>query len=228
MACNRFFLFLLVLNFACNENKTTSFLSYPTAFRKSGFETVGKLKVFSSRGEIRQKSIISRFNQYDSSYFNSYANYLRSDPRVIDSINFTSGQGAMLRDESECRDCSLTAENNLLILTETHVSSKCCTQGEVVTRSLPYHISMFKPEVHSEFPNSSVGGYYSFGFTGLRKYVFKELAGKLVAPLIIYNLHSKNFDAGFVNNVLQPDFYTNLAPGDTVSLREYQLIFEMY
>ena len=227
MATNFSFLwFLLIFVFSCQENKPASLLTFPTAFHKSGFEAVGKLRVFTSTGEVRRNSIISRFNQYDTSYFNSYANYLRSDPHVLDSVNFVNQQGAILQDESACRDCLLTIENNLFILTEIHVSSKCCTQGEVVTRSLPYYMSSLKPRVLSEFPNSSTGGNYSFGFSGLQRYVFKESDGKLVAPLILYNLHAKNFSAGFVNNILKPDFYTNLTAGDTVALREYELIFE--
>jgi hypothetical protein len=73
---------------------------------------------------------------------------------------------------------------------------------------------------------SSIAGNYIFAYTGRRKFVFQEAGGQLVAPLILYNLHSKNFDGGFVNNTLQPDFYSTLAEGDTVALMEYQILYE--
>jgi len=221
-----FLLFLLVLILSCETDNKTSLLTYPSVFHKSGFEAVGKLRVFSSTGEIKNSSAISRFSRYDTSYFNSYANYINSDPQIMDTIGFVNEQGVMLHHESQCLDCLLNMENDLLILTEINVNSSCCTQGEVMTRSLPYYMCRVKPEVHSEFLHSSIGGKYSFAFTGRRKYVFKETDGRLVAPLILYNLHSKNFEGGFVNNFLQPDFYSMLAAGDTLALREYELLFE--
>ena len=220
------FLFLVVLLFSCEADNKTSLLTYPSVYHKSGFEAVGNLRVFSSTGEINNRSIVSRFNQYDTSYFNSYANYINSDPKIMDTVDFVNGQDAMLHHESKYLDCLLEMESDLLILTEIDVNSRCCNQGEVLTRSLPYYMCRVKPEVHSEFLYSSTGGNYRFGFTGRRKYVLQESDGRLVAPLILYNLHSKNFESGFVNNFLQPDFYSILTAGDTVTLREYQLLFE--
>ena len=83
-----------------------------------------------------------------------------------------------------------------------------------------------KPDVLSEYVYSSIAGNYIFAYSGRRKFVFQESGGQLVAPVILYNLHSKNFDGGFVNNTLQPDFYSILTEGDTVALMEYQILYE--
>jgi len=144
----------------------------------------------------------------------------------MDSVNFFDSQHAVLDHENKNLDCLLTIENDFLILTETDASKKCCSAGEVFTRSLPYQMVSMKPDVHAEFIHSSRGGNYSFGFTGRGKYVLKESHGKLVAPLILYTRHSEKFESGFVNNVLQRDFYSSLAAGDTLSLMEFHLHFE--
>jgi hypothetical protein len=228
MSGNRFFflLCLLILILSCKENNKATSLTYPAVFYKSGVEAIGDLRVFSSTGEINNSSVISRFSQYDTSYLNSYANYISSDPQIMDSIDFPNGQSARLHHEGKYLDCLLTIESDLIILTEKNVTSKCCTGAEVLTRSLPYHMSRQKPEVHSESLYSSTGGNYNFSFTGRSKYLLKESNGNLVAPLILYNLHSKNFVSGFVNNSLSPDFYSILAAGDTIALKEYQFLFE--
>ncbi|HEX6893494.1 MAG TPA: hypothetical protein VF141_22435 [Chryseolinea sp.] len=144
----------------------------------------------------------------------------------MDSVKFVDRQHAMLDHENNNTNCLLAIESDLLILTETDASRKCCFAGEVFTRSLPYQLVRLKPEVHTEFIQSSSGGNYSFGFTGRRKYVLKESYGKLIAPLILYTRHSEKFESGFVNNVLQRDFYSNLDPGDTLSVMEFQIHFE--
>ena len=82
-----------------------------------------------------------------------------------------------------------------------------------------------KPQVDSEFIYTSTGGYH-FGYNGQRKFVVKESRGQLVAPLILYTLHAGKFENGFVNNELQPDFYSNLAASDTVALMEFVIFFE--
>jgi len=228
MSNNRFYfsLFLLVLVLSCEENDEPGLLTYPAEYHKTGVEPVGNLRVFSSKGEIKNSSIISRFSQYDTSYFNSYADYLGNDFGVMDTVYFFTREHAMLLYEYAYHDCSLSMEGNLLVLTESDVSSHCCTYREVFTRTLAYYLAKVKPEVNSEYIYSSVGGNYNFGFSGRRKYVLQESQGKLVAPMIIYNRHSANFESWFVNSLLQTDFFSGIATGDTVALMEYQILFE--
>jgi len=223
---NRFFfpLFLVVI-VSCEKNEVSS-ITYPSVYHKAGLTPVGNLRVFSSAGEIHRNSVVSRFSRYDTSYLKHYASSLRNDPKIMDSVNFFDSQHAMLDHENKNLDCLLTFESNFLILTETDASRKCCSDGEVLTRSLPYQMVRMKPEVHNEFIRSSKGGNYSFGFKGRRKYVLKESHGKLVAPLIFYTRHSEKFESGFVNNVLQSNFYSSLAEGDTLSLMEFQIHFQ--
>jgi hypothetical protein len=228
MSGRRIFFLLVIptLMLSCKEDNKASLLIYPAVFYKSGVEATGNLRVFASTGEIRNSRIISRFSQYDTSYLNTYAHYISKDPQIMDSIVFANKEAARLRHEGKYLDCLLATQSDLIILTEKNVTSKCCTPAEVLTRSLPFHMSRQKPEVHSESLYSSTGGNYNFSFTGRSKYVLKESSGKLVAPLILYNLHSKNFVSGFVNNLLSADFYSILGTGDTIAIKEYQFLFE--
>lgn len=219
------FVFVVVLVFSCEKEEVSS-ITYPSAYHKSGLKAVGNLRVFTSAGEIKRKSIVNRFSQYDTSYLYHYARSLGNDPKVMESVNLLDNQHAILDHEGKDLNCILATESNLFILTETIASRTCCFSGDVYTRSLPYHLVMMKPEVQHEFIQSSKGGNYTFGFTGRRKYVLKESHGKLVAPLILYTLHSGKFENGFVNSVLHDNFYSSLAAGDTLSLMEFQVFFE--
>lgn len=228
MLTNRFFLLLLivVVSLSCEDDEEGSSLTYPSTYHKSGIELVGKLRVFALTGEITQNSIVSRYNQYDTSYFNNYAAYVGNNKGVMDTVYFLDGQRAVLNHEYKDLDYLVTRETNSYILTEKVAAGKCCTYGEVMTRSLLYKMSSVKPDILSEYINSSVGGNYYFAYTGRQKFIFKESNRRLVAPLIFYNLHSMNFESGFVNNFIEPEFYATLAAGDTVALMEYQILYE--
>ncbi len=115
----------------------------------------------------------------------------------------------------------------MLILTSADTITKCCTFGEVFTRSLPYNIGQIKPVVYSEFIQSSVRGYYNFGFIGREKFVVEQSGNELTAPIINFTLHSGNSSFDFVNNILQPYFYKNLSVGDTLTLKEYQILYRI-
>lgn len=224
---NRFIfpLLFVVLAYSC-ENHKVSTITYPSVYHKTGLSPVGDLRIFTSSGEINRKSVVRRFSRYDTSYLKHYATTLRDDPNFMDSVNFSDTQHAVLDHDNKDLHCVLAIEKDFLILTESEASRKCCSTDEVFTRSLPYHMVMMKPEVNSEFIQSSTGGNYSFGFNGRRKYVLEESHGKLVAPLIVYIKHSEKFESGFVNNVLDSNFYTSLENGDTLTVMEFQILFE--
>lgn len=227
MQTNQMYLLLLVvvLVFSSCENKEVSTLTYPSVYHKAGVEASGRLRVFCSSGEIKRSAIVDRYSNYDTSYFNKYAVFLINDLKIADTVNFLDSSHARLHHQDKKTDYQLTIRDNLLLLTDTQATRQCCSNGEVYTRSLAYYLSRTKPEVRSEFVNTSANGY-SFGFTGRQQYLLKESDGKLAAPLILYTAHAGKFDNGFVNNELQPDFYSNLAAGDTVSLREFMVYYE--
>ena len=216
---------LITLLFSCEEDEE-SVVTYPSIYYKARKVSSENLRVFSNKGEIKNSSIVSRFTQYDTAYYRSYSNYIGNEPGVMDNVYFLDGQNAILNHEDSDLDCLLTRENSLLVLTETNAASKCCTYGEAITHSLSYYLGKTKPEVISESIYSSVRGNYNFGYMGREKYVFTETQGQLIAPMILYSMHSGYFDTGFVNDLLQPDFYTKLATGDTVTIMEFKVLFE--
>jgi len=218
-----FFLFALI--FSCEEEEV-SLLTYPSVYHKSELESTGKLRVFSLAGEINNNSVINRFIQNDTSFYNYYFYYINNEHGIMDTVYFVDRQHARLSHQYTNMDCMPAMGRRNLILTQTDTASICCTYGEVFTRSFSYYLVRVKPEVHSEFIYSSTRGDYYFGFWGQRKYVFNESHGQLVAPMILYIKHSVNYYSGFENNFLQPDFYSNLAVGDTVTLMESVILLE--
>lgn len=101
------------------------------------------------------------------------------------------------------------------------------TNGEVFTRKIDYTIGQVKPEVFSEYLISSTGGYYVFGYSYKPKFILNQSGSQLVAPVIQFAEHSTNTYFGKrVNNTLQSDFYKNLPVADTLTLREYLIIYE--
>jgi hypothetical protein len=227
MERSRFFfpLIFIVLAFSCEKNEVSS-ITYPSIYYKAGVVPAGNLRVFSSEGEIHSRSVVSRFSRYDTSYLKHYANSLKGDPKIMDSVRLIDINHAMMSYENKILNCVTTIDNNIIILTDTDTSTVCCSANEVFTRSLPYQMVQMKPAIHNEFIQSSSGGNYNFGFRGRRKFVLRETLGKLVAPLIVYTRHSEKFESGFVNNLLQKDFYTSLVAGDTLSIMEFQVLFE--
>ncbi len=217
-----FSLFLCLLIFSC-EDDDVSLVTYPSFYHKSGLMSSGNMRVFSSMGEIKSNSVINRYAEYDTSYYSYYAKDI-SNYAFMDSVKFIDSKNAILNHQYSNQDCLYSQENDLLVLTEVDTGKDCCTYREVMSRSILYYISQVKPEIYSEYLYSSTRGDYYFGFVGKRKFVFTKSGQQLVAPIIQFTQHYGSVfnvtTRGFVNNVLQPDFYTYLAIGDTVTLME--------
>jgi hypothetical protein len=225
------FLFLFIAGvyiFSCGEDDLDP-ITYPSLYHKSGTEVVGSLRLFSSQGEIKNQLITSTYMQRDTPSFNNFIRFVRSYEGIMDSVQVFDPQHARLNHEWKQTDCSLSTEGDLLVLTKREVSPECCFPDDTYTKSLPYYLSRVKPEVHSEFIDSSTGGNYYFGYRGKKKFVLKRVpGGKLVAPVMWYTRHSTNtyYYSGNLNNILQNDFYRNLATGDTVTLMEFNILLE--
>jgi hypothetical protein len=222
-------LFLLlpgVLIFSCKEDEV-ELVEYPSAYHKSGVETAGTLRVFSSAGEIKTESVISRFSQYDTANYNYVIRIIRDYKGFMDTLKFVDSKNAVLNHYYADIDCSLQSQGDLLILSETKITKQCCSFGEVLTRTLRYYLGKVKPEVQSEYLVSSVRGYYYFGYESRNKYVLTKSHGKLVAPMLQFSVHSASvYDGGFVNNIFESDGYKHLAEGDTLTIMESNIVFE--
>jgi len=143
----------------------------------------------------------------------------------MDSIRFVDEQHAIVNDGYAHRSCTIDHENEALILTRTDTSQSTCS-GDQFTRTMTYYVGEIKPVVYSEYLVSSTRGYYVFGYTSTGKYVLQESNGQLVAPEIFFVYHTTNYYQGNTNNILQDDFFKNMAEGDTASIMGYQLLYE--
>lgn len=210
--------------FSC-DNDEESLVSFPSRFYKSGVEPIGALRVFSSQGPITAKSIVERFTELDKDYLSSSVSSVINEG-IMDTIDFLESQHAVLDHQYSNRHCSMDIEGGIIILSATNISRECCFADDVFTRSLPYYIGKIKPEVYSEFIISSTRGYYLFAYTGQRKFVLTTSRGRLMAPMIHYIRHSGNTTStGYLNNMLQSDFYKHIPPGDTLTLLESRVSF---
>jgi hypothetical protein len=186
----------------------------------------GELRVFSKAREITDPAIISRFNQTDSSIFAQIASYMINSRSVLDTIKFSTGKQASVIDRDISVNCTVKVQSKSLLLTavDPEIGS---TSGEVFTRKVDYNIGQVKPEVFSEYLISSTGGYYIFGYSYKPKFILKQSGSQLIAPVIQFAEHSSNTYFGkWVNNSLQGDFYKSLLVGDTLTLRQYLIIYE--
>jgi hypothetical protein len=221
-------LIMAVFVLSCEEDDNP--IAPSTKYHKKSIEPAGILRLFARSGEITSKNILSRYNKYDTIYFNRDVKNYRGQG-FIDSISFLKNSVVVLNHNHSNTNYSMRSQGSILVLTEDKVNDQCCTFGEVLTRSLSYFIGQIKPDVYSEYISSSVRGAYYFGFTGKRKFVLQLKNKQLTAPFILFT--KRYFDGinyyesrGFAQNLLQPDFFKELSVGDTVSLVEYQTKFE--
>jgi hypothetical protein len=220
-----FLLFLWVLIFSCKKDDAIK-ITYPSAYHKSGLKTAGDLRVFSSNGEIRDKSVISRFNQTDTSNFSIVADYIKNNRGTLDSITISDVQHATVYDRYSPLNCLFIQERDRLILTSTDTITGY-SSGNEFTQNPDYYIGQVKPEVYAEYLISSTGGNYQFGYTAREKFIFHNSGGQLVAPFIIFMVHRKQVEyGGSMNNILQNDFFKKLPSADTVTLKEYLVLYE--
>lgn len=222
-----YFIFALwVFIAACKKEEGFLSIAYPSIYHKSKITTNGELRVFSKAGEITDLAIISLFNQSDSNIFSQIADYMINNRGMLDTIQFFDSQRARVVDRDISVNCTVMKESSGLVLTSMDTAIRS-TNGEVFTRKIDYTIGQVKPEVFSEYLISSTGGYYVFGYSYKPKFILKQSGSQLVAPVIQFAEHNTNTYFGkWVNNSLQGDFYKSLLVGDTLTLRQYLIIYE--
>ncbi|MEP7373013.1 MAG: hypothetical protein ABI675_06445 [Chitinophagaceae bacterium] len=227
MTSNKILFLLLaeLIFFSCKKNDTTQ-IAYPSVYHKSTIKTGGTPRLFCLNGEIRNPVIISRFNLLDSANFDLYANRLLDNHYRMDSIYLRDPQHATIKDYDIPKNCLVTRKRNVFELTGLDTITGYSSADEF-TRTLSYYIGQIKPEVYAEYLISSTRGVYLFEYRGREKFVLDRSGGQLAAPFIIFIKHSQQQQSTeYVNNILQEDFYKNIAAGDTILLKKYLLLYE--
>src|SRR5260221_11016041 len=132
-----FFLFLVFI-FSRKKDGAGLNIAYPSNYHKSGIKPNGNLRVFSSTGEISDQSVISRFNETDSSNFSSVADNIGNYPGRMDSVKFSDAQHARMNENYTPLNCLIRLEGGNIILTRTDTSV-----GGTYSNELTHHISYY-------------------------------------------------------------------------------------
>ena len=174
MKSNKFLVLLLlgIVIFSCRKNDDSS-ITYPSVYQKSGLKAAGSLRLFSLNGEIRDPEILSRFNLLDSANFTIYSEYIRDNQETMRSIQLSDPQHAIMNVSYDPKNCLVTRDRSLMILTATDTSIGY-SEADEFTRSPSYYIGQIKPEVYSEYLISSTRGFYQFGYTGRENFILAD------------------------------------------------------
>jgi hypothetical protein len=224
-----YFSMLLLSLFSCERSEDQPKpLTIPSVYQKSDAKWVNGLRAFTIHGEIKDSRTLARLLSYDSSYFNYNVNYFFMNWPVLDRLEFVTSTTATVQ-PSVAYNFSIALEKNLVVLTPNDIGDYCCYYRDVFTRSPYYYLSRYKPKVTEEYVVSSTRGFYSFGFKGNNRVVFSRSGSKFSAPMIQFKIRSAGGqNVGYVNNMLQPDFYKLLEQGDTISIAESEILFERH
>jgi hypothetical protein len=223
---NILWVFLCAIALRCQDDDST----YPINYHKSDIHRAGSLRVFTRHGEIKNQYLINRFILRDTSTYNYWASALVNYP-YLDTIRFSSESRAVVSFSYETIQCSARNNFSTIVLTRSD-TTRGFTGGNELTHQVRYFICEEKPEVYSEYLHSSTRGNYLFGYVAREKFVLKRDGAYLSAPMILFISYSpvgenEYYGMGdYINNTLESDFYLNLEEKDTVSVMEYQLLFE--
>lgn len=221
--CTILWIFFCAVALCCQDDDPT----YPIIYRKSAILQAGRLRVFTHQGEIKDQYVINRFIFRDTSTYNFWASVLINQP-YLDTIRFISESRAVVTFNYATIQCSARNTISTIVLTQ-YDTTWGFTEGNEITHQVSYLIVKEKPEIYSEYLHSSTRGLYLFGFTAREKFVLKYHGAQISAPIIMfmwYHSNANSFRGNYVNNSLENDFYRSLEEKDTVSLLEYQLLFE--
>ena len=221
------FLCLVSIIYSCQKDSLSG-TPYHSTYYKTGIIPTATLRLFTSNGEITDPSLIDRFKGADSNLFNDRATYIANEQGFMDSIMFPDEQNAVVVDYYNRTGCKVIYQKGKFLLTQAGVSTGY-SYDDIFTNTIFYFIGQIKPDVFTEYLVSSTRGNYQFGYTAGFKYILERKGEKMFSPLIQFITHHSltyQGNAGYVNNMLQEDFYTKLAVGDTVALREYDLLYE--
>ena len=209
---------LLIIFHSC---KKENLIDSGNTFHRTKSEPAGFIRVFARSGEITNSSIVQRWEYNDTSNINFFAGRTSLDTiRILDN------------GEARLFHFSYSNYNYRVRINELKFTAKdTITQYsflEVYTRTLPYFLSLYKPEVYKEYVISSTAGGYSFAYRTLNEYRLVKDNGHLKAPWIVALLHTKTFGTTtfVLQNKMDANFYQYLNESDTVVLREYSISYE--
>lgn len=217
---------LLLFAASCKKDANVT-VAYNILYYKYEVKAAGGIRVFTDAGEVTDASIVNNFQASDSDYYNNFSYNVINNHEFLDTIVFKNQASAVVKYYGFENNYTVNSQDGKLVLTSLKVIPRV-QGGETFTRSFSYYARQIKPAVSNEYIISSVGGYYQFSYSLIEKYVVTQAGNeKIAAPVVVYNEHSDGRTAwsGYFNGSLQNGFYKQIPAGDTVTLAEYQLIF---
>lgn len=218
---------LLLLAASCSKNAANVNVSYNSLYFKDKAQAIGSIRIFARSGEIKDAAVVSRYAGVDSNYYNYFPERIIGLGELLDTVVIQNSDSAIVKLYGSPNKCLVTNQSGKLVLTSVQ-SSTGFQFYETFSRSFNYYANQIKPVISDEYLVSSTGGIYEFAYVYYPKYVLTQASnGRLAAPVVTFFQHKANGEsyAGYFNGNLQPGFNQQIPAGDTVSLNEFQLIF---
>jgi hypothetical protein len=219
-------LILYSLHWSCSKSSDNFNISYNSIYHKTGVGPSTGLRLFTSKGEIKDPEILKQYNTSDNNLFLFYSGNFVQSSDFMDSIEFTDSRHARLYHNNQWIKNEVANQSTIFILSRVDTTTNSIA-GDPYSESLEYAICQYKPEIFQEWLISSTRGNYVFGYTNREKYVF-DLSGNFVsAYMTIYIRHQPfNTTTEFVNNYMDEKFYQTISQNDTLSVQSYYLRYE--
>jgi hypothetical protein len=218
---------LLLLAASCSKNAANVNVSYNSLYYKDNVQATGKIKLFARAGEIKDAAILNRFEGTDSNYYSIVPDRVMMDRELLDTVIVKNHDSAILKVYSTLNSFGVINQPGKLVLTAAQ-SLTGIQYYETFSYSFNYYARQIKPVILNEYLISSTGGIYEFAYVYYPKYVLTQASnGRLAAPAVAFFQHKANGEnyAGYFNGNLQPGFNQQIPAGDTVSVAEYQILF---
>jgi hypothetical protein len=208
--------YFLVFLLSCKKDEVK--LDYPSSYHKTQKE-ISAVRVFTSKGELKQSAIINHYATLDSNWFVYYREQL-------DSVKLIDQQNAIMIEGYSSTKCNYVVNGR-----DLRFSSKDTfgfySAGDIFTKTINYYAGQFKPPVYNESIVSSTAGNYLFSYLCRKEYYLTIGNDRLKAPWILAAVHTHNFSPQFaIQNKLDRNFYKFIASSDTVVIQEFFTWYE--
>jgi hypothetical protein len=216
---------LLLVAISCNKDGDSGIVT-PGEYHKSSKSQAGSTRLFARSGEITSPVIISRFENLDDHWFDAMGNLLYPFEGKVDSIRVTAAKNIDVNDNWKYSSYNFADKGNNITLTAIDTTIGV-SYHEVYTRTIHYHVALYKPPVFREYLVTSTGGQYGFGYVTLKQFHMEKEEGGFKLPWITGVIHYANGSTNSISvqNKIDVNFYKTLAAGDTVVIREYAVYY---
>jgi sporulation protein YlmC with PRC-barrel domain len=218
---------LLSIALSCKKDSEKIPLEPSAVYHKTSVATTAPVRLFALSGEINSGPVIQRFQNSDDSWLNSLSAQLFPNKGIIDTIRVQQGGDMALFDNFQYKTYSVNQQGNKITLTAKDTITSI-SYSEVYTRTIPYAIAFYKPPVFSETLVTSTRGIYGFEYRTLKQYHLEAEQYAIRAPWITGVIHYANggIVSLMVQNKIDINFYKILAAGDTIIIREHDVVYE--